>query len=193
MKYAKMLGVAAMALAALMAFAGTASATRVTAPANTLFTGTIKATSTNTELHNSFTFGTIKCGHSEVEGTVTSHGSGVTAVGSISKLTFTSCTGGEPTSPVTKRGTLEVHYTSGTNGTATSNGAEVIIHKTLVGTCVFTTSNTDIGTVTGGKPASLDINSSTINQTGSNPFCPATATWTGNYTVTSPAELLLDS
>lgn len=193
MKYAKMLGIAAMALAALMAFAGIASATRVTSPAGTLYTGTIKATSTNTELHNSFSFGTIKCGHSEVEGSVTSHGSGVTAIGSISKLTFTNCTNGKPTSPVVNRGTLEVHYTSGSNGTATSNNAEVIIHETLVGTCIFKTKNTDIGTVVGGTTAKLEINSSTIPQSGGNPFCPSSATWTGTYTVNTPDTLLLDS
>ncbi|HET7418626.1 MAG TPA: hypothetical protein VFJ61_13470 [Solirubrobacterales bacterium] len=191
MKYAKILGLAALALTAFMAFAGTASATRVTSPAGTLYTGTIKATSTDTKLTNSSTIGTISCEHSEVEGTVTSHGSAATAIGSLSKLTFTKCTGGEPTSPVVTRGTLEVHLTTAPNGTATSNGAEVIVHKTLVGSCTFKTKNTDIGTFTGGTPAKLDIGSSPIPQESGNFFCPASATWTGNYTVTSPGTLLV--
>lgn len=193
MKHPKHLGLFMVMGAVLMTFAATASATRVTSPANTLYTGTIKATSTNTELHSSSTFGTIKCSHSEAEGNVSSHGSGVAATGPLTKLTFTSCTNGEPTSPVTVRGTLEAHWTAGSNGVLTSNNAEVTIHKTLVGTCTFTTTNTNIGTITGGTPAKLDIGSSTIMQTGKNPFCPGSAIWTGSYTVTSPGTLLLDS
>jgi len=202
MKYAKMLGLLAVAATALMAFASPALATFATSPANTTYTGKVKATSTNTVLTNSSTIGTVKCGHSEVEGEITSHSttSTVTLIGHITKLTFTSCTGGEPTSPVATPGTLEVHTFSGSsdgNGTATSNGAVVTIHKTLVGTCVFKTKATDIGKVVGsknngGKTAILEIGSQPIPQESGNPFCPASATWTGTYTVTSPDYLDID-
>ncbi|HET7418630.1 MAG TPA: hypothetical protein VFJ61_13490 [Solirubrobacterales bacterium] len=192
MKYAKFLALAATALAALMAFAGVASATTLTSPAGTTFTGTLKASSSNATLTNSSTIGTIKCAKSEVEGNVTKHGTGVTVFGDITKLTFTECTGGEPTDPVAKPGTLELHYTSGSNGTVTSSGAEVIIHKTLVGTCVFKTNNTDIGQFTGGTPAKLDIEG-VIPQESSNFFCPPNATWSGTYTVTSPGTLLVNA
>ncbi|HET7418628.1 MAG TPA: hypothetical protein VFJ61_13480 [Solirubrobacterales bacterium] len=191
MKYGKHLVAAALALTAFLAFAGVASATTVTSPAGTAFTGTIKATSTDTKLTNSATIGTVSCEHSEVEGLVTSHGGASTAFGDITKLTFTKCSGGEPTSPVTTRGTLEVHLTTAPDGTATSNGASVTVHKTLVGTCTFITKNTDIGTFLGGTPAHLAIGSSPIPQSSGNFFCPSSATWTGNYTVTSPGTLLV--
>lgn len=193
MKYAKILALVALTGSALMASVGTASATRVTSPAGTLYTGTVKFLSLNLKITNAFTFGTIQCQRTELEGNVSSHGSGVTAVGSFTSLTFTNCTGGKPTSPVVKPGSFELHYTSGSNGTVTSNGAEIIVHETLVGTCIFKTTNTDIGTFTGGTPASVDFNSSVIPQSSGNPFCPASATLTGAFTVTSPGTLLLDS
>jgi hypothetical protein len=194
MKYAKILGLAAMALAALMAMAGTASATTLTSPAGTTYTSTIEASSTNAVLTGPFGFGTISCANSTVKGTVSKHGSGVTAGGAISNLTFTSCTGGEVTSPVAKPGSLEVHNISGgTNGTTTSVSAEVIVHKTLLGTCHFTTSSTgtDIGTLTSsavtGATAKLDI-AATIPSAD----C-GSGTWEGNYTVTTPDNLRVDA
>ena len=80
MKYVKMLGLLAVAAAALMAFTGTAAATQVTSPAGTLYTGKITATSSNSELHGAFI--SVSCTSSHVEGDVDSHGiSGLNAVG----------------------------------------------------------------------------------------------------------------
>jgi hypothetical protein len=187
MKYVKILGLAAMALAALMAMAGTASATSLTSSSGT--TPTIKASSTNAVLTGPFGFGTISCANSTVEGTVTEHGTNITAGGAITSLTFTNCEGGEPTSPVVKPGSLQVHGTSTTgNGTVTSSSASVIVHKTLLGTCTFNTASTgtDIGTLTGSNitkgNAKLDIAATIPGTCGS-------GAWEGNYTVTSPASL----
>lgn len=191
MKYAKALGLLAVVVASLMALAGTAMATRATSPTGTLYTGTVKATSANMELHITG-ITTVKCTHSEMELTIESHGVGVTVFGKLSKLTFTGCTNGQPTSPVANRGSLEVHGTLYPNGEATSNGAAVVIHNTPIGTCIFTTNSTKIGTVTGGKPAQLDVNSAAIPQTGGNPFCPSSGVWTGSYSVTTPGELSFD-
>ncbi|HEU5063127.1 MAG TPA: hypothetical protein VFT79_08265 [Solirubrobacterales bacterium] len=192
MKYVKMLGLAAMAMAALMAFAGTAAATTVTSPENVTSTPTIEAESEGATKLSSGFFATVTCHNSSVKGKVEQHGAGVTAKGNISSLTFTNCTGGTVTA-VTQPGNLEVHPTATTgNGTLTSNSAKVIVH-TSVGECVFTTSATDIGTLTGsnitGGKATLDIGSSAIPQTGSNPFCPSSATWSGNYVVNAPTYL----
>ncbi|HET7418631.1 MAG TPA: hypothetical protein VFJ61_13495 [Solirubrobacterales bacterium] len=174
-------------------FAGVASAATLTSPAGTTFTGTIKGSSSNTRLTNSSTFGTIGCGRSEVEGSITKHGTNVTALADITKLTFTECTGGKPTDPVVKPGTLELHYTSGSNGTVTASGAEIIMHETIVGTCVFKTNQTDFGQFTGGTPAKLDIESAPIPQESGNFFCPSSATWNGSYTFISPGTLLADA
>ena len=188
MKYIKMLGLLAVAAAALMAFAGSASATEITS--STGKTPTIKATSTNTALDGAFT--TVTCGHSEVGGTVEAHGAPndakTPATGKITTLDFTLCN-----YPVTvvNNGTLSVTGTTPTgNGTLTSNGAKVAIH-TSVGTCVFTTSNTHIGTVTGsnntGGHAVLDITGK-IPRTEGNFLCGSSGQWTGSYTITHPAS-----
>jgi hypothetical protein len=189
MKYVKILGLAAMALAALMALAGTASASTVTSPKGTTYTSTIKAVNEgNVTLTSVFGgFGAVTCTASTVEGKVEQHGGALTAGGKISSLTFTGCSGGEPTSPVATRGKLEIHAPN----TLTSQGAEVIIHKTLFGTCTFNTNTaTSLGTltdtsVTGGN-ATLDIKATIASPCGN-------GTWEGAYKVTTPATLFVDA
>lgn len=195
MKLVKMLGLLAVAAAAMMALAATASATTLTSPTGTTYTGNITAESEGvTTLHGSFV--SVSCNKSHVAGKVEKHGAGVTAGGKISSLSFTECN-----YPVTvlKAGSLEVHpIGTGTyrTGTLTSTGAEIKIH-TSVGECIFTTSATDIGTLTGtnhtGKHATLDIASSNIPRTGGSFFCGASGVWTGNYTVTVPSTLWIDA
>jgi len=142
-------------------------------------------------------FGAIECSVSNVAGKITNAGSSTTTVvGNIETLTFTSC---NATVTVLKKGTLEVHTQSespNNNGTLTSSGAEVTVQ--FLGThCIFSTNNTDLGTLTGstttGSNATLDI-SATIPRTGgsSGAFCGSTAAWTGAYKVTSPATLNVD-
>ena len=181
MKYVKMLGLLAVAAAALMAFAGPASATILTSPAGTTYTGAIEATSTNGELHGSFV--TVKCTHSVAKGSVASHG-GAEVHGNVSSLTFTGC---NYATTVGKAGSLTI---SGTNAVK-STGAEVSIH-TSVGTCVFTTNGTPVGTLTEGTPAVLDINSSKIPRTGGNFLCGSSGEWTGSYDLTTPNDLWVD-
>ncbi|HET8566341.1 MAG TPA: hypothetical protein VFL77_07690 [Solirubrobacterales bacterium] len=200
MRYIKTLGLAAMALAAMMALAGTASATILTSPAGTTYTSTVKAVNSGkVTLTSAFGgFGAVECEESVVEGKVEGHGSTVTVTGEIATLTFAKCTGGTPRSPVGvaansgKRGSLEVHTelsTANGNGTVTSKGAEVIIDNTLFGTCTFTTSasGTDIGQLTGSDTgnAHFDIHGSIASPCG-------TGTWEGNYTIVTPSTLTVD-
>lgn len=195
MKYIKMLGLLAVAASAIMAFAATASATTITSPTGTAYTGTLTAESEGTtELDGAFV--TVKCGTSHVEGAVESQGAGVTAKGPISSLSFEEC---NYTTTVENSGSLELHANSvGTEvtGTLTSTGAEVSI-ATSVGTCVFTTNGTSVGTVTPtndtGGHATLDINSSKIPRTKGNFLCGSSGTWTGSYTLTQPSTLWIDS
>ena len=86
MRYVKMLGLLAVAAAALMAFAGSASANTVTS--NEGATPTIKATAGETTLHG---VATITCQKSSVEGPVETHGAGVTVKGPIKSLKFETC------------------------------------------------------------------------------------------------------
>jgi hypothetical protein len=187
MKYIKMLGLLAVAAAALMAFAGSASATTVTSPTGTLYTGPIEATAGATQLTGAWA--TVECKHSVVKGKITKHGTTVTAEGPVESLDFTECN--YPTT-VIKPGSLVAHWTKGYDGTLTSVGAEILVH-TNIGTCRFNTgTGVDIGTLTGGTPAKLDINSSSIPVTEGNFFCGNSGIWHGSYTVTTPHSLYLD-
>jgi hypothetical protein len=191
MKYAKMLGLLAVAAAAMMAFAATASATTVTAPAGTLYTSTIEASSEGaTSLDGTVE---VTCQKSTVKGSVASHGAGVTAKGSISSLTFTEC--GDDVVQVKNAGSLEVHSIGGGDGTLTSSGAEVTVEAdTIFGDvhCIYTTSNTHIGTVKDGTHATMTIDSAAIPRTGGSFLCGSSGEWTGAYTVTKPTGLTID-
>ncbi|HET9396568.1 MAG TPA: hypothetical protein VFO36_10965, partial [Nitrospiraceae bacterium] len=193
----KMLGLAAVAAAALMAFvgAGTASATQLTDGSGnvlgvgTAITGESEGTTT---LHPPI--GSISCNKSHVGGKVGDAGSATTTVsGTIEALSFTEC---NATVHVLKNGSLEVHTegsSNNNNGTLTSTGAQVTVVY-LGFHCIFSTNNTDLGTVTGsattGGNATLDIKA-TIPRTGgsSGAFCGTTAAWTGSYKVTEPGTL----
>jgi hypothetical protein len=192
MKYAKMFGLAALA-AALMAFvaAGTASATELDNATGMVTTGsTISAVNEGTVvLHPPI--GDIECNKSLVSGkTTNTGGASETVKGNIESLTFENC---NATVTVLKKGTLEIHSSGSNNGTLTSSGTEVTVNY-LGFHCIFSTSSTDIGTLTGskttGKTATFDI-SATIPRTGgtSGFFCGSTAQWTGSYEITNPDTL----
>ena len=183
MKYVKILGLLAVAAAALMAFAGTASADNVsTTTGGAAATPTIHAVSEgHATLHNPID--KIECA-STVEGTVTGHGAGQPVSGPINVLTFAPCTNSWHVT-ATNAGTLSVSATSGHNGTLTSNGATVVSTRFGV-ECRYATNNTKIGTVTGGSPATLHIEAA-IPFHGGSSFCGSGATtWTGSYETTAP-------
>ena len=201
MKYAKILGLLAVAAAALMAFAASASATTVTSPTGTPYTGKITAVSepgaiagTNHVVLTGPLGINVQCnGHVEGE-KVESHGKGVTAQGKITAISFTGCTNGYEvtTIPAGSRGSLEVHWDVGTeNGTVTSNGTTVLIKIPFIAEdCGYVTENTDVGTITGGKPATFDI-SAKIRRHSGPAICGTEGTWEGNYKVTVPGELYI--
>ncbi|HEU4463052.1 MAG TPA: hypothetical protein VFR75_10725 [Solirubrobacterales bacterium] len=189
MKYVKILGLLAVAAAALMAFAGTASATTVTSPTGTVATPTIHAVNSggkHVTLANPIA--NISC-QSTVVGKVESHGTGVTAEGKISTLDFTECTNGWHVTTVNP-GKLIAHWTSGYNGTLTSSGAKVDTTRFGI-TCVYETAETSIGTITGGNPAKLTISAKIpINTAESSGLCGnEAAKWEGGYENTSSLYL----
>jgi hypothetical protein len=186
MKPIKLLGLAAMALAAFMAFAGTASATTLTSSAGT--TPAIKAESSNTVVTGPFGFGTISCKESVIEGTIESHGASVTASWKLAKLTFQNCTGGEPTS-VTKLGAFQFHGTSTTgNATVTTGFLELVFHKTLLGTCTFEapSSGSHLGTLTGSN---ITKGNAVLHMSSSMPGPCGTGAFEGSYKLTNPSVL----
>jgi hypothetical protein len=216
MNYLRILGLMAVAAATLMAFAASASATTLTSPTGTTYTGTFAAHSTNFTTHGSFV--TVSCTESKLEGKVEQHGAGKTVKGNLTKLTFSGC---NFPFTVNASGNLEFHAVSeitnvGTGkkeivtcntagqvectGTVTSNQIKLTV-ATSVGNCVFTTNATDLGTLTPTNDtlstAVLDIGApegktGRIPRTEGNFLCGSSAQWTGSYSFTTPDSLYVD-
>jgi hypothetical protein len=208
MKYVKMLGLAAVAAAALMAFvgAGTASATVLCNTETSPCTGTKYGVGQKIESHLKggteavlvAGFATVKCTTSVVNGAVTAAGSSsATVVGNITTLDFTNCncTVAALENADKTFGQLEIHYTSSGDGTLTGKNSRVTINCSGV-SCIFGTAatGTTIGTVTGAKIATLKAEAKLPYVAGdaSNFICTAgsgTGSWTANYEVTNPENL----
>jgi len=197
MRYLKMLGLAAVAAAGLMAFIGasTASATELYSGATTLKTGTTFTPTVEGTWVWETTEGSVlnTCTSGSLKGKTTNNGSSTETVkANIEELAFTSCTEGTAT---LSKGGLEIHYTSGLNGTVTSiNGSggaatEVTVNTTIFGSCVFVLpSGTTLGTLTGSTTSNdvLDGNAVATRKSG---LCPATLKWTWTWTTTIPSPM----
>jgi hypothetical protein len=185
MKYIKMLGLAAVAAMALMAFAGTASA-ELTSPAGTAYKGEIKA-SAESSLTLKAGFSDVTCTESTVAGTPNKFGT--TVSGPITTLSFGNC----PETTVTPETNAEGNYGSLSikGSTVSGSGSRVKIVKSGV-TCYYETTGNALGTLTSGKPATMHINATLKRGTGSSFFCASEASWSGSYVVTTPGELYTD-
>lgn len=180
MKYPKTLGLLVVTATALMAIAGTASAT-ITSPIGTAYTGNIHLTSTEVWFH---TGGEVTCAHSTIVGSVTNGGTTVP----ITALTFKEC--GTTTFEVLKKG----HMTIASDGTVSMSGTEYTkqIHKTILGFpltthCILRMENTVIGKLTEGvSPAELHTATYPIPSVATDSSCGEYAETTGTYTVTKP-------
>jgi hypothetical protein len=186
MFYVKILGLLAVAAVALTAFTGVASASTATSPAGTAYTGKIEATAGKSFFKGSFA--EVVCTSATLKGQVTSHGAGLTVDADLYHIASSGCNY-EVTTTITA-GTLTIHGFGGGNATVTSTGMVTTAHTSL-GTCVFTTNNTDLGTLKGGSPATLEIASAAIPRTGGNFLCGSSGTWTATYTVSNPKTLLV--
>lgn len=193
MRYVKMLGLLTVALAALMAFAGSASAITITeAPNDHIDVGdVIEATSEHVELT---TQPTVTCEHSLLELTITdpggTHGgTTTTAKGNVTKLTFDKC---PPTVTVVSKGTFELHRIAKNTASLTSTGLELtkLTHHIFLGTthCISSTNNTNMGSVTGNT---LSIESAPIPEVATDSLCGSNFGWHGTYIVTKPASLVI--
>jgi hypothetical protein len=219
MKYVKMLGLAAVSAAALMAFvgAGTASATVL---CKTPGTGTTTGTTcpegwaySSATLHAVLdpetgpaklvtSFKNIECKQSTVSITQTNEGSATETVkGTVEEhefepgkftpwLTFGEC---NCEVKVLSGGSVEVHWIEGShNGTITSTGGEVTAQcNSIFGPvhCIYQTNKTDIGKLTGGAMATMDIEKSNIPRLATDALCAEKAEWSAKYTVTEPEPL----
>jgi hypothetical protein len=204
MKYVKMLGLAAVAAAALMAFVGasTASATVLckttggtTCPAN-------QAYPAGTEIHAinvgnvtlTTTFKNIVCEESTVTGSTDNEGgASETVVGSISELTFPNAKCNCEVKVLAK-GKLEIHWIEGTdNGTLTAKEQEITAEcSTIIGKvhCIYATgAGTHIGVFTGGADPVMHAEENNIPRLATSSACAEKAHWDATYTVTSPQPI----
>lgn len=104
-------------------------------------------------------------------------------------LAFSGCT---HTTDVLAGGTLEVHFAEGDNGTVTSK--EAVVSLNILGVnCIYGSRNgVDIGTLTGGSMATMDIRGVLLLEIESSILCPKTVIWEGSYTVTEPEPLYVE-
>ena len=204
MKYVKMLCLTAIAAAALVAFAGTG-----TASATVLCSTTAEPCPAGqkwpvgTRIEFSLASGTSlkwdnngntleTCKEATLKTDITSAGSGASTVTSENNaLQFNQCTFANG---FTKLGGLEIHNISGTsNGTVTASG-EVgwTFNNPSFGTCVYGwTKEGVVGTITEGKPATLDLNTGIVRLSGSSIACPPNGNLLGNLTQTGPSNTTL--
>jgi hypothetical protein len=209
MKYLKILGLAAVAAMAMMAFAGSASATELykteSGKAVTLGAGTVLSSSlTGSSILKSGGTTLNTCTGGKFTTEITSPGSSTTTTtGKNTTIDFEGCVSTvhtESTCPTlcgpVKNGTLEVHHIAGTtNGTLTASG--VVIGNTIFGTNCLYESGTgkDLGTLTGNAAgnASIGINITVNEAEPKKAICPDTATWEATFKVTTPSTLYVEA
>lgn len=190
MKHLKMLGLAAVAAAALTAFvgAGTASATTLTGLKGAVL-------GTGSSIHGvsegivkwTTEFKNIEC--RSTLGMTTSNETGASVSGRVETLTLEEC---NCEAKVLKGGTLSIAWTSGSNGTVSSSGLEFTATcSTIFGNvhCIYVSNGSDLGTLTGGTTARLDITSGSIPRLPTSPLCGEIAYWDAIYKIDSPDTL----
>lgn len=130
-------------------------------------------------------FGNVECSASSIKGEVTNPGSEEANVsGAVKTLSLSTC---NATVTVLKSGTFKVEAPKEGNGTLKLEGFETTV-EALGFHCIF--SGSASFSLKGGEMASL-LGTSLIKRTGgrSGAFCGSEASWTAEYTVTSPAPL----
>lgn len=196
MKYIKVLGLAAMAMA-LMAFvgAGTASATTLDNGNGEMLSAgssidaslveSAELTNTEGKLLDTCTTGTIE-GVTENTGSATE-----TVKGEVTKenLTWGGCTAITQT---LGGGTLEIHWTEGHNGTVTGTTFEVTVNIAGI-SCNYGLTKTDsmvhVGTLDGSDTEPLMTINTVVVLRGGSFLCPSSGNWKAKYRVTTPTGL----
>jgi hypothetical protein len=201
MKRLKFIGLAVCAVAAVMAFAGAASAsaaessvlceTNTTPCTSAVPTGTTVSASSNSAVLST-SIATVTCEESatSLKATEGTHKEGA-QLGEITALSFGKCKTNTGTScTVTTTGIpakSALQYTTLMNGTLTvtpktTNPGATVVCGGLIN-CTFTTASAALS-VEGGEPLVAKANGITLNRSGG--ICPSTSTWTATYKATTP-------
>jgi hypothetical protein len=192
MKHLKMLGLFAMAAAALMAFAGSASAQTLTAPTGTEYTGALSASLEGSALLKAG-FAEITCTSGTVSGSVTTNSS-TEASGSITAVSFSNCKEGQTVDTLNNNGTLTIlKSTKAVTGTGVEVTTAVAGVSCVYGLGATATSlgNATNTSVSGVDKVTLDV-SAKLPKISGGFLCASPASWTANYVVTNPTSSFLD-
>jgi hypothetical protein len=165
MNWLKHLGLASGVALVTMAFlaAGVASATTVEVKGvaqnkSVSATASLKS-GTSMILKDEFGTTTDTCTASQIKGATEGTFTGASVGGKLSFMTFEKCS---HTTTVVAKGAMSIVWTSGTNGSASSSGAEVTVQSTFFGASAVckTGVGTQVGTITGTKEgnATLHVN-----------------------------------
>lgn len=120
------------------------------------------------------------CTESNVKVTTASPFTGATVGGPVNEMSFTSCT--RPV-VVHNPGSLRIQWSSGTDGTAFSEGAEITASTPFGTVNCKTGAGTDLGTLTGAKEGNARLDFQAVINCG---FLLPSATLRATYTVTGP-------
>ncbi len=199
MKHLKMMGLAAVAAAALMAFAAAGSASAAVLCKTNSNPCTSKWT-LGTKLEFSLKSGTSAtwkdtsgntlktCSNAKLSGEISNAGNGIEPVKlKVTEDTWTSCT--VPTTTL-KNGEIEItNISGGTNGTVKLKNAEFTTNDVVFGDCSYGTAvgGTDLGTLTSSSigDSVIDVNAQLLPVGGA---CCPDVVWQESFTITSPKE-----
>jgi hypothetical protein len=179
-----------LAAVAVMAFAGTAAATKITSP-----TGTTSTAAGKVEAEGHLVFDNpiakIECAAS-AQSQIESHGAGVPAKGNLTSLTFTNCTNSWHVTTVTA-GSSSINHTSGYNGTLSSGAATIEATRFGILCRYATGGGTSIGTITSGSPATVDLAAAIPFHSGSALCGEGTTTLTGTLKGSTSTGMFIDA
>jgi hypothetical protein len=201
MRHLKMLGLAMVAAAALMAFLGGGSASATVLCKTNIESGCAASgwayssgTEINASLEGSFivsnTSGSVENTCTEVSnnGSTTNAGSAtITVIWTITSWSISNCA--QTTVVTLAHTTIELHWIPGRNARLTVRGFR--FHMILFGVkCAygFGEGGVELGTLTGGNPATMDVNAVIPKVEGSF-LCPGDLRLESNFKITSPVPL----
>jgi hypothetical protein len=189
MKHLKIIGLAAVAVGALMAFAGsgTASADEIcTENVNPCPEGK-RITTLDYSLSGSATFeqtdGTplLTCTTGRLHEDITAQGAGIAIAKDFTTFSLSNCGG---TVDTIRAGSGDINNNGGSNGTDVDRETEVTFITFSVSCTYGTGTGTDRGTLKGGSGAKLSINA-VLSKTAGSFLCPSTIKWTGDFVLTN--------
>jgi hypothetical protein len=198
MRGVKRLGIGFAMAIGLLAFAGVgmASATTLTGPEGlVLKTGTTVHAVNEGAITLTTSFKSIECEGSTMQ-VATTNESGSAIEGKVESLTYTKC---NCEVKVITGGTVSIASAGSSNGSVSSNGAEITAScNTIFGTvhCIYSTSNTASATLTGSSTtastATTTASAKNIPRLTTNGLCSEEANLDEKYSIDTPDLLNVD-